>query len=59
VPTLPESLPAAIAMAKGSEFIARSLPGHVVDEFLQGGEKLLSLDRQDKTRLFNNQFERF
>jgi glutamine synthetase len=58
-PMLPESLPDAIAAAKSSAFIARSLPAIVVDTFLRGGERLLQLDRQDKTRLFQHQFERF
>jgi len=58
-PMLPESLPEAIAMAQNSAFIARSLPACVIDPFLRGGEKLLTLDRQDKTGLFQNQFERF
>jgi len=59
VSSLPESLPDALAVAGSSDFIARSLPACVVNEFLRGGEKLLALDRQDKTRLFQNQFERF
>ncbi len=58
-PTLPESLPDAIAAAKASAFIARSLPAAVVEKFLSGGEKLLQMDRQDKTGLFRHQFERF
>jgi hypothetical protein len=31
----------------------------VVEKFLSGGEKLLQMDRQDKTGLFRHQFERF
>lgn len=58
-PTLPESLTDAIAVASNSAFIARSLPAGVMEEFLRGGEKLLQLDRQDKNKLFQNQFERF
>ena len=60
VPALPESLPEAIAVAKKSAFIARSLPAGVVEAFLRGGgEELLRLDRLDKTSLFNKQFERY
>ena len=58
-PVLPESLPEAIAAAKDSAFIRRSLPECVIAEFLRGGERLLTMDRQDKTKLFHNQFERF
>ncbi|MDD3213972.1 MAG: hypothetical protein PHY64_09865, partial [Eubacteriales bacterium] len=58
-PTLPESLPDALETAKNSAFIARSLPESVRMSFLEGGEKLLTLDRQDKTGLFQKQFERF
>ncbi len=56
---LPESLTEAIAMARNSDFIARSLPASVADAFLTGGEELLRLDRLDKTSLFQRQFERF
>ena len=58
-PALPESLPEALARARDSAFIARSLPAGVVSEFLRGGEELLRLDRLDKTSLFLKQFERF
>jgi len=58
-PMLPESLPEAIAVARKSAFIARSLPQTVVEAFLHGGEELLRLDRLDKTSLFNKQFERY
>jgi glutamine synthetase len=58
-PILPESLGAAIAAAKNSDFIKRSLPKSVLDSFLQKAEEMLLLDRQDKTSLFNEQFECF
>ncbi|HNW85599.1 MAG TPA: glutamine synthetase family protein [Candidatus Limiplasma sp.] len=56
---LPESLPEAIALARASEFVARSLPTCVTEAFLKGGEELLRLDRLDKTSLFNKEFERY
>ena len=59
MPMLPESLGAAIDVAKDSDFIKRSLPGSVLDSFLCKAEELLLLDRQDKTSLFNKQFECF
>lgn len=59
VPALPESLSAAIAAAKASEFIKRSLPTCVLDSFLYKAEEMLLLDRQDKTSLFNKQFQCF
>ncbi|HPF88314.1 MAG TPA: hypothetical protein PK537_09730, partial [Candidatus Limiplasma sp.] len=59
IPLLPESLSDAIAAAKDSEFIKRTLPQGVLDAFLQNAEEMLLLDRQDKTGLFNMQFERF
>ena len=58
-PNLPESLTEAIAVARASDFIARSLPASVVDAFVRGGEELLRLDRLDKTSLFQKQFERY
>ncbi len=58
-PMLPESLTEAIEVAAKSAFITRSLPECVIGQFLHGGERLLALDRQDKTRLFKHQFERF
>lgn len=58
-PCLPESLTEALALAKASPFIQRSLPACVLDSFLRGGEELLRLDRLDKTSLFQKQFERF
>lgn len=56
VPVLPESLGAAITAAKNSDFIKRSLPQSVLDAFLEHAEKMLLLDRQDKTGLFHEQF---
>ena len=56
---LPESLTEAIVAAGNSQFIARSLPREVTEAFLHGGERLLELDRQDKNKLFQTQFERF
>lgn len=58
-PALPESLPEAIKLARGSAFVAQCLPANVVKTFLGGGEELLRLDRLDKTGLFRKQFERF
>ena len=58
-PMLPESLTEAIVAAGNSQFIARSLPREVTEAFLHGGERLLELDRQDKNKLFQTQFERF
>ncbi|HNX63073.1 MAG TPA: glutamine synthetase family protein [Candidatus Limiplasma sp.] len=58
-PMLPESLTEAIDAARNSQFIARSLPTEVTEAFLRGGERLLELDRQDKNKLFQTQFERF
>ena len=58
-PMLPESLPESIGLVRQSAFIARNLPTAVVEAFLNGGEELLRLDRQDKTSLFRKQFERF
>ena len=59
VPALPESLSAAIAVARDSDFIKRSLPQCVIDSFLYKAEELMLLDRQDKTSLFNKQFQCF
>ena len=59
LPVLPESLGEAISAAKDSEFIKRSLPESVLGAFLCKAEDMLSRDRQDKTRLFEEQFERF
>jgi glutamine synthetase len=59
LPVLPESLSAAITTAKSSEFIKRALPACVVESFLQNAEEMLLLDRQDKTSLFNKQFQCF
>ena len=59
MPVLPESLGEAIAAAKESEFIRRSLPEGVRSAFLIKAEEMLLKDRQDKTHLFEEQFERF
>ena len=59
LPMLPESLTAAIAAARGSDFIKRSLPESVLETFLRNAENMLLLDRQDKTSLFNKQFQCF
>ena len=59
MPVLPETLSAAITAAKNSEFIKRSLPESVLDSFLNHAEEMLQLDRQDKTSLFNKQFQCF
>jgi len=59
MPMLPESLSAAIAAARDSAFIKRSLPQAVLDAFLDNAETMLMRDRQDKTRLFQEQFECF
>lgn len=56
---LPESLGAAIDAARDSEFIRRSLPDSVLTAFLDHAEQLLMRDRQDKTKLFQEQFECF
>lgn len=58
-PALPESLSVAIAVAKDSEFIKRTLPQSVREAFLSKAEEMLLLDRQDKTSLFNKQFQCF
>ncbi|MFH1880586.1 MAG: glutamine synthetase family protein [Bacillota bacterium] len=59
MPMLPESLTDAIAAAKDSDFIKRSLPQSVLDSFLCNAEEMLLLNRQDKTSLFQKQFECF
>ena len=59
MPALPESLSAAIDVTKNSEFIKRSLPKCVLDSFLYKAEEMMLLDRQDKTSLFNKQFQCF
>ena len=56
---LPESLGDAIVAAKNSHFIKRLLPKSVLDAFLYHAEEMLLLDRQDKTGLFNEQFQCF
>ncbi len=59
MPVLPESLNAAIIAARNSDFVKRSLPQCVIDSFLYKAEELMLLDRQDKTSLFNKQFQCF
>jgi len=59
IPALPETLGDAIIAAKNSDFIKRSLPHGVLDAFLCHAEEMLLLDRQDKTGLFNEQFQCF
>jgi len=58
-PSLPETLGESIAAAKDSDFIRRTLPKGVLEAFLRNAEEMLQLDRQDKTTLFNEQFECF